>query len=561
LAFIFLYDIHMHILMQVRVENLPTPEDYIGDVLHQVKKDYLVRTYEVDDWQSPTDFLEQLARKSGRLLKGGEPDTATVAKSVLYDWQRGKLPWFVLPPASDADPNPNPNADSREPFKEEVSLLHKSGADPLPSLPFPKRTKLENSASNPSPSTSTSSSGNASEISLVPVKEEQKQAKSVDEKGGPSKGMVGEQHHLIFALAGPSPSSGSPHSDADDDTHSDEDDQNSNHTNPRGKKRKRKLRLRETTVQVKQVFSKIPVKNFFEDDPAHRNKDKNENENEDDAYDWDEVLGSVVGEEVPFPEPSLPPTDTPPAAVLAPTPPHKDPPPASSDPQMTPTHQAEEEADRRSPPSPSINTATALLAKDDGAAAASAPPGPHLQLQKAEPPRKAFKQTHTQDDEVQFIGEIHNTQRPSKTQSPKPKSSSKPSSPPTNCPLKALQPKPQKPINSPGSKVASTSLGASSKEKNGAAAPRHKAPPQGRPATAGNSPEPKKTKTKRKRGEELETPVKQKEPRMTTNKMKVGTHFYDTHNVKNRNRKTPKNAPNTPANFPKNAKKKPHPAH
>jgi len=48
-------------------------------------------------YENHVDFLEQLARKSGRLLKGGEPDIASVAKMVLNDWQRGKLPYFVPP--------------------------------------------------------------------------------------------------------------------------------------------------------------------------------------------------------------------------------------------------------------------------------------------------------------------------------------------------------------------------------------------------------------------------------------------------------------------------------
>lgn len=31
-------------------------------------------------------------------VQGGEPDLMTVAKMVLHDWQRGKIPFFVPPP-------------------------------------------------------------------------------------------------------------------------------------------------------------------------------------------------------------------------------------------------------------------------------------------------------------------------------------------------------------------------------------------------------------------------------------------------------------------------------
>ena len=57
-----------------------------------------VRAYKVKSWDDPVDFLTQLARNSGKLLRGGEPDLNTAARMVLYDWQRGKIPYFALPP-------------------------------------------------------------------------------------------------------------------------------------------------------------------------------------------------------------------------------------------------------------------------------------------------------------------------------------------------------------------------------------------------------------------------------------------------------------------------------
>jgi nuclear GTP-binding protein len=36
---------------------------------------------------------------SGKLLKGGEEDVNAVAKSILHDWQRGRIPWFTPPPS------------------------------------------------------------------------------------------------------------------------------------------------------------------------------------------------------------------------------------------------------------------------------------------------------------------------------------------------------------------------------------------------------------------------------------------------------------------------------
>lgn len=86
----------------VQVEKLKTPEDFIPPVLERVKKDYLCRVYRLKDWEDPKDFLDQVARRTGKLLKGGEPDNNAVARMVLNDWQRGKLPFFVAPVNPDA---------------------------------------------------------------------------------------------------------------------------------------------------------------------------------------------------------------------------------------------------------------------------------------------------------------------------------------------------------------------------------------------------------------------------------------------------------------------------
>ncbi|URE10649.1 Nucleolar GTP-binding protein [Musa troglodytarum] len=82
----------------VRVTNLEDASEHIGEVLKRVKKEHLQRAYKIEDWADENDFLVQLCKSTGKLLKGGEPDLMTAAKMVLHDWQRGKIPFFVSPP-------------------------------------------------------------------------------------------------------------------------------------------------------------------------------------------------------------------------------------------------------------------------------------------------------------------------------------------------------------------------------------------------------------------------------------------------------------------------------
>jgi len=81
----------------IRVELVENPEDYIDTVLSRVKKHYMAKSYKIDDWTDATDFLTKMAKRTGKLWKGGEPDLNAVSRMVLNDWQRGKLPFFVVP--------------------------------------------------------------------------------------------------------------------------------------------------------------------------------------------------------------------------------------------------------------------------------------------------------------------------------------------------------------------------------------------------------------------------------------------------------------------------------
>ncbi|KAJ3297900.1 GTPase required for pre-60S ribosomal subunit nuclear export and maturation [Rhizoclosmatium sp. JEL0117] len=95
----------------VRVENIIQPEDHIAELLERVRTDYIQRTYDVQTWEDHTDFLTQIAKKSGRLLKHGEPDVGTVAKMILNDWLRGKIPYYTVPPQLEDMPQKPVNED------------------------------------------------------------------------------------------------------------------------------------------------------------------------------------------------------------------------------------------------------------------------------------------------------------------------------------------------------------------------------------------------------------------------------------------------------------------
>lgn len=111
----------------VQVEKIKTPEDHIGAVLERAKPEYISKTYKVESWENAEDFLEKLALRTGKLLKGGEPDLQTVGKMVLNDWQRGRIPFFVKPP--NADPPAAPQLPSSSPVEAATEITQNNAEE------------------------------------------------------------------------------------------------------------------------------------------------------------------------------------------------------------------------------------------------------------------------------------------------------------------------------------------------------------------------------------------------------------------------------------------------
>jgi nuclear GTP-binding protein len=87
----------------VRAERLPEPTDFIDAILGKVKRKHMAAAYGIPEkgegtWKDSMDLLEKIAVKSGRLLKGGGPDTHAISINVINDFQRGKLPYYEAPP-------------------------------------------------------------------------------------------------------------------------------------------------------------------------------------------------------------------------------------------------------------------------------------------------------------------------------------------------------------------------------------------------------------------------------------------------------------------------------
>lgn len=91
----------------VRAERLESPEDFIEPILEKVKREHINGQYKIskeeDVWSDSSELMELIAKKCGRLLKGGDPCLRSAAIMLINDFQRGRLPHYVPPPELKSD--------------------------------------------------------------------------------------------------------------------------------------------------------------------------------------------------------------------------------------------------------------------------------------------------------------------------------------------------------------------------------------------------------------------------------------------------------------------------
>ncbi|KAI9597839.1 guanine nucleotide-binding protein-like 3 [Syncephalis fuscata] len=84
----------------VKLELLDDPISPVETVISRCDRQQLMMLYGLPVFQSTQEFLVLLAQQRGKLKKGGVADLESAARSVLQDWNNGKIPFYTLPPAT-----------------------------------------------------------------------------------------------------------------------------------------------------------------------------------------------------------------------------------------------------------------------------------------------------------------------------------------------------------------------------------------------------------------------------------------------------------------------------
>lgn len=87
----------------VDADSVEDPIPAVEALLKRCSTESLMTTYAIPNFPKGNVmvFLAMIAKRNGRVLKGGIPDKIQAARSVLKDWNTGKIPFYTRPPTEE----------------------------------------------------------------------------------------------------------------------------------------------------------------------------------------------------------------------------------------------------------------------------------------------------------------------------------------------------------------------------------------------------------------------------------------------------------------------------
>lgn len=75
----------------VKIQSLKDPYTPATAILKRVSKPQIMEMYNITEYSTPDEFFALKATRMGKFRKGGVPDTIAAARSILEDWNSGKI--------------------------------------------------------------------------------------------------------------------------------------------------------------------------------------------------------------------------------------------------------------------------------------------------------------------------------------------------------------------------------------------------------------------------------------------------------------------------------------
>ncbi|KAG7203908.1 hypothetical protein KM043_013267 [Ampulex compressa] len=82
----------------VKIQALKDPFTPATAILKRITKQQVMELYNMQEYSTPDEFFAMKAARMGKFKKGGIPDTLAAARSVIEDWNSGKIRYYTVPP-------------------------------------------------------------------------------------------------------------------------------------------------------------------------------------------------------------------------------------------------------------------------------------------------------------------------------------------------------------------------------------------------------------------------------------------------------------------------------
>lgn len=114
-----------------RVSDVKDPIKVAESILQRASKMYFCRLYDISEYDTPDEFFAKKALRMGKFRRRGIPDVEGAARSLLNDWNTGKIKYCTQPPEIDTNSHISASIVSAEAREFEIENFEEMETDVL----------------------------------------------------------------------------------------------------------------------------------------------------------------------------------------------------------------------------------------------------------------------------------------------------------------------------------------------------------------------------------------------------------------------------------------------
>eukprot|EP00127_Corallochytrium_limacisporum_P000977 Clim_evm61s33 gene=Clim_evmTU61s33 len=111
----------------VKIEQIEDPIPAVEVILSRCNRMNIMERYNIPEYRDAHSFLALIARKRGKLRKGGVPDIVAAGKLILQDWNAGRIRFYTVPPEEDEETQEEQAQLLREAQAQETAVAQDKG--------------------------------------------------------------------------------------------------------------------------------------------------------------------------------------------------------------------------------------------------------------------------------------------------------------------------------------------------------------------------------------------------------------------------------------------------